>query len=225
MEIDASYFWKERCHHQKYLNFFVLVFLKSTANVEGWVSSSDIFHSPSLLPAMLRGKEQQVKLGTGAQLLTLALLPAPATLCKLFLCLCFVREMWMQHHWPCWRLWALTAITSAESLTEEMGAVSALLVLQGKQREPGWSGSVLAVLGMLQHSWSTAVLSSILPGLSCKKGARSLLGKSQVLFLSVRGLWQGWAGGLGSMPEHPDLFNNNLIHLTQNSSGLAGVRT
>lgn len=37
------------------------------------MKSSDIFHSPPLLPAVFGGKEQQVKLGTGAQLLTLAL--------------------------------------------------------------------------------------------------------------------------------------------------------
>lgn len=182
--------------------------------------SSDIFHSPSLLPAVFRGKEQQVKLGTGAHLLTLALLPAPAALCFVSLPLFCQRDA---------NAASLASLKAVRTHWHHLCGSSH----RGDGRCKSISGSANAAEGAWLD-WFCAfspgdasaqlvhgpdALTSLLPGVSCKKPtsliwARSLLGKSQVQFLSVRGLWQGWAGGLSSMPEHPDLFNKYLIHLT-----------
>lgn len=75
-------FWEERCHHKMYLNFFVLVFLEKHWKCGGLSEKQWHLSQPSLLPAMLRGKEQRVKLGTGAQLL-LSISTAASSCCPL----------------------------------------------------------------------------------------------------------------------------------------------
>lgn len=186
------------------------------------------FTAPLLLPARFRGKEQQVKLGTGAQLQTLALLPAPASLCKLFLCLFF-----------CQRDANAASLASLKSMRTHCHHLC-----RSSQRGDGCCKSISGPASAAEGVWldwfcacspgpaavhGPAALTSLLPGLNCKKDtsliwARSLLGKScRCSFFPSEDFGKAGLEALAACLSIPDLFNNNLIHLTQSLSGLAGV--